>query len=286
MMMLRMFLVGTLITLQSVLVAALPTQFCASITSGESAGAEGYVALQIENGIAQYSFELDLSGYNYETLCPNINLGISYHIHTLWTNTTTSGANAYCGAGYTGGHYDPNFACSNSSSAIKTSCVELQRTWAQGYRYACNSTSYKAGHYSLCEVGDTSSKAGKVYLESNKISLNNFIDYQPPYAVNYNQADKDSTAWLSYVFHCAQNSARLICAKFSTTELSPCQSAFNSFAATTADDDDSVSQTDFNNAVIISTILCTFGGILIGAVVAYVIFGRGKSEETAALNKV
>lgn len=261
------------------------TQYCATIASGEAAGAEGWVALQIVDGVAQYSFKLDLSSYYSDALCPNIDSGLKYHIHNTWANGSAfSAANSACGASYAGGHYDPNFACSNFSSAIGSECKALNRTWGHGYHYGCNSTMYSNGHYSLCEVGDISAKAGIVYLDSNRVAQKTFVDYQPPYAVNYNQADMDSTKWLSWVFHCAENSNRLVCAKFSMTELMPCQDGFDSFVATTSNDDN-VSTTRYNVAIILSTILCTFGGILIGAFLTYFYLGSS-SEERAPMSKV
>ena len=256
-------------------------KYCGTISAGETNGATGFVALEIANGQANYAFQLDLTNFQ-TTSCPDINLGIKYHVHIAWTNTSaTSTANSLCSTA--GGHYDPNFACSNYSSAIKTDCVDIGRTWGQGYRYACNTTNYQAGHYSLCEVGDTSSKYGTLYPENNIVSLAQFTDYQPPYAVNYNSADLDSTAWLSFVFHCAQNSNRLVCVKFSDKDLSACNAAFNSFVVSS--DDDSVTQTKFETAVAISTIVCTIGGIIIGFAICWFCFGR-KSEESSALNKV
>ena len=263
------------------------TQYCATIASGEAAGAKGWVALQIENGVAQYSFSLDLSDYDTDALCPDMSKGLKYHIHNTWNNDSAmSSANSLCGASIAGGHYDPNFACSNYSSAIKNECVSLGRTWGQGYRYGCNSTMYNAGHYSLCEVGDTSAKNGVVYLDTTTriAELTNFVDYQPPYTINYNQADMDSTQWLSWVFHCAQNANRLVCARFSTTELTACQAGFDSFV-TDSGDDDHVTQNRFNTAIILSTVLCTFGGILIGALIVHFAC-RSKDGESSALNRV
>ena len=37
-------------------IVALPTQFCATISAGQADGAQGYVAMQIEQGIKTSSF--------------------------------------------------------------------------------------------------------------------------------------------------------------------------------------------------------------------------------------
>jgi hypothetical protein len=250
----------------SLIHAAPATKFCATILPDQASGASGYVALQIENGEAYYGFSLDLNNFQ-TTSCPDVTTApIKYHVHVAWgNNSAASTANSLCSTA--GSHYDPNFACSNYSSAIGTSCVALGRTWGQGYRYSCNTTEYNAGHYSLCELGDTSAKYGTLTPENGVLSLPLFTDYQPPYAVNWNAADLDSTPWLSFVFHCAANAQRLVCAKFSTSDLSACDSAFSAFPTTASTDDsndDKVSQQDANNAIIISCIVCTFGGLLIG----------------------
>jgi hypothetical protein len=257
--------------------AAPATQYCATVLPGEASGASGYVALQIANGEAYYGFSLNLNNFQTSS-CPSVTTSpIKYHVHVSWSNTTAaSTANGLCSTA--GGHYDPNFACSNYSSAIGTSCLQLGRTWGQGYRYACNTTQYNSGHYSLCEIGDTSAKHGTLTPVDGILTLPLFTDYQPPYAVNWNLADLDSTMWLSFVFHCAANAQRLVCASFSTTDLSACSAAFAAFpssnapsfspaytpASTDSNDDDKVPQADANAAIIISCVVCTFGGLLIG----------------------
>ena len=133
-----------------------------------------------------------------------------YHIHTSWTNTTTSSSagSDYCGAANTGGHYDPNLACGYSSS----SCLALNRSSAA--RYDCNHENYDAGEYALCQIGDLSGKFGTIYGSNSIFTQSSVLyDVQPPYVSNYLQSNKLSTMWSSIVFHCADN-ARLVCAKF------------------------------------------------------------------------
>jgi hypothetical protein len=256
------------------------SQYCATITASEASGATGYVAVQVGGGQAKYSFNLDLSDF-VTTSCPDYSQGISYHVHVNWNNSVnapTSAANGVCKT-IAGGHYDPNFGCSNYSSVYTTGCLELQRQPVYGYWYACNPSNYAAGHYSFCETGDISSKNGVVYLDENQVAqVSLFTDYQPIYSVNYNSADQDSGSWISFVFHCAANNNRLVCAKFSPTNLSPCQNGFNAMSTTTDSDDDKVSQTDANNAIILSTVLCTVGGLVIGMAIAWFCFPRGSKD--------
>lgn len=211
-------------------------QFCAEILSEEASGASGYVALKILNGIATYSFNLDLNSFKNSTPC-NLEDGLKFHVHSYWnSNTNFSAANAMCGASYTGGHYDPNFACSTSSQSYSTQCTELGRI-PPSYTYSCNATTYEKGKYSMCEVGDISGKHGTAMpasAENLLFSVANFNDYLPPYVYNYLRQDSTSLMWTSFVFHCAQNSNRLVCAKFSTTNFVPCSSAFESMSSSTS----------------------------------------------------
>lgn len=133
-----------------------------------------------------------------------------YHIHTAWVNTSTtsSAGSNYCGAAYTGGHYDPNLACGYSSGL----CSSLNRTSAVAYD--CNHVNYDAGLYALCQVGDLSGKFGTIFGSNSIFKQSSVIyDEQPPYLSNYLSSNKLSTMWSSIVFHCSDN-ARLVCAKF------------------------------------------------------------------------
>jgi hypothetical protein len=224
------------VLLAVLLVGVRSIQYCAELKAAEAAGASGYVALQVAEGVATYSFELNLNSYKNSTPC-DLHDGLKFHIHSYWnSNANGSAANAQCGSSYTGGHYDPNFACSSSSQSISTQCVSLGRV-SPSYTYSCNTTVYASGKYSMCEVGDISGKHGTVYPLSTsnlQYNVNNFLDYLPPYTYNYLRQDATSLMWASFVFHCAQNSNRLVCAKFSTTNLSPCQSAFDAMPSDAA----------------------------------------------------
>ena len=219
----------------SIVFTALPryilsfTQYCGSIRPSETGGAVGYVALQIAEGVAKYAFTLDLSNFQPSQPC-NYNEGLNFHIHSYWTNTLqNSSSNANCGSSFTGGHYDPNFACSSSSQSYSTSCTALGRV-SPTYTYSCNSTNYVAGKYSMCEVGDISGKHGVVIPNKQNIStLIEFNDFLPAYEYNFERADTTSLVWTSFVFHCKSPNIRIICTKFSTTDLEPCRSSFENF---------------------------------------------------------
>jgi len=246
-------------------------QFCATIDAEQAGGASGYVALQIGNGAGEYMFELDLS--EFDTEC-DLNYGLTYAIHSFWLSENTSSWSC----AQTGGHYDPNFACSTSSQSILAGCVDLGRI-PPTYNYSCSSTLYRSEKYSYCEVGDTSGKAGLVFPSSeNKFQLSTpFIDSQPPYAINFNFSDTNSLQWNSFTFDCAQTGVSLVCGQFSNTDLEECDSAFSTFTVTSSSDDD-VSQKDYDVAVIISTILCFVGGLLIGFALRHYCYRHEKKE--------
>ena len=80
------------------------------------------------------------------------------HIHSYWTDVERSSTTSCADAG---GHYDPYLACGTSSEEKAGACVQLSRTVAQNYTYACSAANYAAGYYNLCEVGDLSGKFGR-----------------------------------------------------------------------------------------------------------------------------
>jgi len=189
--------------------------YCATISSSSAPGASGYFQLDIVNGTSTHEFYLDLS--QFSTTC-DLSLGLTYHIHSYWKNTTTSsGTNGYCGSGYTGGHFDPNLACGPASEDASSSCSSLGRTSSSGYTYGCSKTLFKAGQYGVCEVGDLSGKYGLIMrksLTSNIFARTvTWADYLPPYIANYDTTTSIIKPWTSIVFHCTTG-ARLVCAKF------------------------------------------------------------------------
>jgi hypothetical protein len=137
------------------------------------------------------------------------------------------------GSDFTGGHYDPGLACGSASQNAATFCAALGRTSGDGYTYNCNPAGYAAGNLALCEVGDISSKFGRLFPKSETdliFSVDHLEDVQPPYVGNYMQpTDVGGTLitpmWSSIVFHCGATGARLACAKFSVEDLQPCTDA-------------------------------------------------------------
>lgn len=260
-------------------------QYCGSIDPTTTSGASGSFAMQVDQGVGQYSFTLDLNNYiGYDC---NFTRGLSYHIHTYWNNNSvSSSAGSFCGSTYAGGHYDPNFACSGSSQNSTSGCTALGRTAAQGYTYSCSSSVYANGEYSRCEVGDISGKNGVAYPTSDTdltFSLSNFVDYQPPYAYNYKTQDQDSLMWSSIVFHCAGDNIRMVCAELSNTNLIPCAVQLNSFSTNESDDDDKqFTDTDLTVAIIVCTIVAGAMGLAAGY--AWHIFSSKKSGDVQSLN--
>ncbi len=126
------------------------TKFCATFSNSQASGATGYFAMEIIDGYARYSYNLNLTSFTLASTCSLSSGGLKYHIHSYWTNTSVSSAAGptSCGSSYLGGHYDPNYACSASSQQITSGCVNLGRTSSQGYTYSCNTTSYNEGYYS------------------------------------------------------------------------------------------------------------------------------------------
>lgn len=123
--------------------------YCASFSPNHADGVSGYFAMLAGNGYASYSFELNLTNSGILAQCPVATVGLEYHIHTYWKNSSVSSSagSTYCGSSYTGGHYDPTFACSASSQNL-ASCKSLNRTSSVGYTYTCNSTIYEKGDFS------------------------------------------------------------------------------------------------------------------------------------------
>ena len=128
-------------------------KYCAKFTPSEAGGASGYFLVDIGNSESTYSFNVDLSTFEYSSGVCAASLttgGLKYHLHANWNNATASSSAgpSYCAAGVTGGHYDPNYGCSSASQNAAGVCTSLSRTSALGYTYACNSTDFAAGDYS------------------------------------------------------------------------------------------------------------------------------------------
>ena len=191
---------------------SIKTQYCAIWDPATTGGATGYFAMQLQpsSGVALYQFQLTLPTPSYQS-CNVSQYGLKYHIHSYWTGTASTSleGNTPCTSA-TGGHYDPNFACSTKSqgyvSPTTGQCANLSRTAAYGYTYTCTPSIFNSGQFSACEVGDTSGKFG-VALASNPKALSNIVfssngvltDPLPPYVYNYNQVGITSNMWYSMV---------------------------------------------------------------------------------------
>jgi len=248
-------------------------QYCASFNPATASDVSGYVAMQITDGSASYGIYLDMT--NFATTC-DLSQGLNYHVHSYWFNTsTTSASNGFCGDTNTGGHYDPNFACSGASQNYSTACTDIGRIPSNNYVYSCTPALYQAGKYSMCEVGDISGKNGVLMPTTGSTTifeLTEFVDYLPPYAVNFDTLDTNSLQWSSVVFHCPVGGARLICAKLFDNDLSACSDAFSSFSVNSNDDnsndDNGYTKHDLDVAVVVSVLVCSIVGFFIGILAA------------------
>lgn len=125
--------------------------YCGYIDRSEAQGAHGYFMMKSGKGEMAYSMRIDMSKFNNSGDC-DLSQGISYHIHSYWTNSSVdSSAGDYCGSDYTGGHFDPGLACSSKSEYASTYCADIGRTSDNGYEYSCSTDMYSSKKYALCE---------------------------------------------------------------------------------------------------------------------------------------
>lgn len=235
--------------------------------------------MQIEEGSAMYYGELDLSNFDALGSCTNIaSVGLKYHIHQSWTNTSDS-SSFTSGCSQAAGHYDPFLGCSSNSQYVSTECVELSRTSSLGYTYSCNPTLYNNGNYSNCEVGDLSGKFGILNDTGTSMfySTGVLTDFYPALISNYKYNMKNSEMWSSMVFHCGTSAApRLVCADFSTTDMTACAPAFDDYFATSFDeDDDDIGKDSISTGGIVAIGLCSFVfGVILALNFAYIYFKK------------
>lgn len=224
-----------LILFFNLLVTSLGQQYCATLDPSLSSEATGFISLNIDtsSGQGKYFVQLDLANVDMSTLNSQCDLtqGLSYHVHSYWENfasdvTSASGGSA-CGGANTGGHYDPNLACSGASQNL-TACNRLSR---YGSIYDCQFTTKPW----TCEVGDLSGRFGKLQGDDNLMFTSStfLTDNYPPYPQDYLVNDLPFwTSWASVVFHCS-NGDRLLCAKFESTPSPSCI-----FPSSSGEDDD------------------------------------------------
>ena len=88
-------------------------------TSTTTGTLEGSFKMMIDdkNHIAEYTYYLNLGNFSVLDLNCDLSAGLTYHVHSNWENTddTSSLGGTDCGASFTGFHFDPTFACSETS---------------------------------------------------------------------------------------------------------------------------------------------------------------------------
>lgn len=87
-------------------------------TSTTNGTLEGSFKMVIDdmNHIAEYTYYLNLANFTVIDQKCDLSAGLTYHIHSNWENTDTSNVGGDdCGAALTGYHFDPTFACSETS---------------------------------------------------------------------------------------------------------------------------------------------------------------------------
>ena len=203
------------------------------------ASIQGYFGMQLSPpgwpNSAAYAYDINVTNADdFLGACPILNtIGTKYHLHSLWTNSSASSSTlAQCGASYTAGHYDPNFACSGASTWAQTGCASLNRTASQNYTYACTPSNY-LNRPGVCEVGDTSNKyglSGTAALGASGVRLQPssatptfpylLNDTLPPYPTDFFLGGgADLNGWSSVVFHCGDaGAARIFCGKLVVLE--------------------------------------------------------------------
>jgi hypothetical protein len=287
-----------LLTLEVIMVkAAFPdaVNYCATFISEYSQGVTGYFGMSIKpsTGQASYTMRVDVSNVD-STLAATcrFDAGLSYHIHSYWNNNPQKSGNlTTCGASYTGGHYDPNFACGGASqyaSDIVTGttsyCSAIKRTSSDGYTYPCNTTNFESsGRFSVCEVGDLSGKFGSVTPNNNIIQASpvHLMDPLAPYTVNLGSADTTSTQWNSVVFHCS-NGTRLFCAKLEvdTGVTSQCFKGGAYVFDTETNDAETLkyTQQEMTDNILVSVFMTIFGTALISFLIWFSMEQAAKGE--------
>ena len=227
--------------------------------------------MQIDStGTGQHTLQLDLSQFTTLPGGCDLSLGLTYHIHSFWNDTSgkLSADNGECGLGATGNHYDPYLACGPNTEESDL-CAALNRTTSSNppYAYPCSAEAYSDGHYEYCEVGDTSGKFGSLLATDPDMDLYSADEYDPsPALITAYETDSAlAHQWSSVVVHCG--SSRILCAKFlPVSDSATC----GEYAASSNDDDDTdldfldLSQTEGAVLWAAIVIVAVLGGIFIG----------------------
>lgn len=188
----------------------------ASTTEDDNSGDYTYVAtfggdngingtVTIDNGVV--NVDLDLSAEpalpgGFDTCTSG---GLKYHIHLKWDHDSDDDQiNAtMCGAGYTGGHYDPWQGCGSASG--NAYCYTTEDNDSS----TCIPTSDYSADFDTdvfsAEIGDWNGKYGLISLDSD-----NMLSREDSSFYEVIPADVDG---MSVVFHC-NGGSRAFCAPF------------------------------------------------------------------------
>lgn len=241
----------------------LDSYYCAELFNGNNGNSAGYFQLKLDqHGWSKYNFNLDLTG----EVCSS-GSDLTYHLHV---NTTDSDGSFSCAS--CGGHYDPFFGCSASSSEATAGCSDLNRD-STTYSTRCVAPSNLQSTYKLpdggCEVGDLSSKFGLAESKDENsmiyYNLETLTDYFPPMLANFKATTYAAGPWNSVVFHCPAGNERLACGNFVSTDKEGTGTACTSFEGSTwsdqsgdggnNNDDDAQLSVASGNALIVMTVL-------------------------------
>eukprot|EP01084_Bolivina_argentea_P242417 406676_1 len=128
----------------------------------------------------QFWYQLDFTDFEFDLLPENCTEdGLSFKIHTEWTwgdssNKAKGGDRMLeeCNASYTGGSYDPWFACGPHSASLDCNtsspdgCIPPSSVFEDSElyegTYVCDPLNFDLIAYT-CESGDISGKYGKLY---------------------------------------------------------------------------------------------------------------------------
>jgi Cu/Zn superoxide dismutase len=138
----------------------------------------------------------------------------SYHIHEKWENDDDVAVLADCGAAFTGGHWDPMWACGPASQYNQNAnCLDCL---AANATYSCTPTSDPYA----CEVGDLSGRFGAL-----TVAADGTLSYDGAAGQLFLNDMAAGTNTLSIVIHGA-GGARIACAKLAAPSSTSSVAAF------------------------------------------------------------
>jgi len=164
--------------------------------NGERHVAEGYFKMKIcndEDGpFAQYQASINFRSLNFLNAFSATEF--NYHLHSKYDPTSTN-------LGSTSGHYDPTYKCGGASSFQNS---ELCST--ENYKTKCGKErkngmyGTKKDDHAKCELGDTSSKMGKLKKQSGRLKIEGTdrgSHWEPKWtAKDMNPPRNDEFSWL------------------------------------------------------------------------------------------